>query len=285
MRYLVAVSGGIDSVVLLDMLVSEGKHELTVAHFDHGIRPDSADDARFVEALAKKYNLPFVTKREELGAGASEELARIRRYGFLRAEAQRLSATIATAHHRDDVVESIAINLTRGTGWRGLAVLTASDVVRPLIHLSKIYLRAYARVKRLEWSEDSTNMTPSYLRNRIRAKLARQLTDHDRYRLFELWRRQVLLKRAIDHQTSLLIKNEDAYSRYDLIMVDDASACELLRAIIVTKTGSSPTRPQLYQALIALKTSRAGTRFEIGTGVTLHFRERTFIVKRGEKML
>ena len=67
MVYLVAVSGGIDSVVLLHMLVQEGEHDLTVAHFDHGIRDDSAADARFVEELAAQYGLPYVGKREELG--------------------------------------------------------------------------------------------------------------------------------------------------------------------------------------------------------------------------
>ena len=82
--YIVAVSGGVDSVVLLDMLAKKGEHELVVAHFDHGIRPESDADARFVWALAQCYGLPCEVRREELGAGASEELARARRYAFLR---------------------------------------------------------------------------------------------------------------------------------------------------------------------------------------------------------
>jgi tRNA(Ile)-lysidine synthase len=84
MRYLVAVSGGIDSVVLLHQLVASGDHDLIVAHFDHGIRDDSADDARFVKGVAASYGLPFVMKREVLGAQASEERARHQRYAFLR---------------------------------------------------------------------------------------------------------------------------------------------------------------------------------------------------------
>jgi tRNA(Ile)-lysidine synthase len=82
MKYLVAVSGGIDSVVLLHKLVAAGEHELVVAHFDHGIREDSAEDARFVKGLAEHYGLPFVMKREELGKTAGEEQARTRRYAF-----------------------------------------------------------------------------------------------------------------------------------------------------------------------------------------------------------
>ncbi len=67
MKYLVAVSGGIDSVVLLDILVKDAQHELIVAHFDHGIREDSADDERFVRGLAAQYGLPFTSRRTELG--------------------------------------------------------------------------------------------------------------------------------------------------------------------------------------------------------------------------
>ena len=134
MRYVVAVSGGVDSVVLLDMVAQEvAPQRLIVAHFDHGIRPESADDAAFVKSLAKQYGLTFETKREELGANASEELAREHRYAFLRDVAKRYSATIMTAHHADDIIETIAINMTRGTGWRGLAVLDSPGIERPLL--------------------------------------------------------------------------------------------------------------------------------------------------------
>ena len=84
MKYIVAVSGGVDSVVLLDMLGKIPGHELVVAHFDHGIREDSARDAQFVASLAHERGLIYAGKREELGANASEALARERRYGFLR---------------------------------------------------------------------------------------------------------------------------------------------------------------------------------------------------------
>lgn len=278
MKYLVAVSGGIDSVVLLDTLAGQKDCELIVAHFDHGIRPDSADDARFVEALAAKYGVPFVTKREELGANASEDLARSRRYLFLRTQAKRYDAVTATAHHRDDVIESIAINLLRGTGWRGLAVLDAPDVVRPLIHVSKQYIRAYAMTRRLEWCEDSTNGTTKYLRNRVRAKLNPALTDYDKYTLFELWRRQTKVKAAVDYQAGLLVQANGDYSRYFFAMIDNGSARELLRAAVAAQTRWSPTRPQLDQALIAIKTLRPGAVYELGAGVMLHFTPTTFIV-------
>ena len=176
-KYVVAVSGGVDSVVLLDMLVSKQpsniyqlpttNYQLIVAHFDHGIRDDSNQDAIFVAKLAKKYGLPYVEKRVDLGVNASEEKARDERYDFLRSVAKQHDAKLVTAHHADDVIESIAINLSRGTGWRGLAVID-SDVIRPLTDMNKSEILSYARNHNLKWREDSTNSTNVYLRNRIR---------------------------------------------------------------------------------------------------------------------
>ena len=83
-KYVVAVSGGVDSMVLLDLLLKSTKrYELIVAHFDHGIREDSPADLKFVEALAKSHKLQFVIQRANLGSGVSEEVARTARYTFL----------------------------------------------------------------------------------------------------------------------------------------------------------------------------------------------------------
>lgn len=75
----------------------------------------------FVEALADRYKIQFVCRREKLGADASEELARQRRYEFLRGVATDFDGVIVTAHHRDDIIETVAMNLKRGSRWRGLA--------------------------------------------------------------------------------------------------------------------------------------------------------------------
>jgi tRNA(Ile)-lysidine synthase len=279
MKYLLAISGGIDSVVLLDMLVSDGEHELVVAHFDHGIRPDSASDARFVKELAKKYQLPFVTRREELGPGISEEVARTRRYAFLRTEAQNQQATIVTAHHADDIIETITINLLRGTGWRGVAVLDQRGVVRPLLHLTKEEIRAYARTKRLEWVEDSTNAETDYLRNRVRRAIALALPSDKRQAVLMIWKQQRELKASIDTEVSQYISETGEYSRYFLIQVDPFVARELLRGMVFAKVGLSPTRPQLERGLLAIKTARPQASFELGGGVKLAFTARTFIVQ------
>lgn len=278
MRYLVAVSGGIDSVVLLDQMATGGEHELVVAHFDHGIREDSADDARFVEGLARRYDVPFTSLREELGPEVSEERARHRRYAFLRAAAKKYDATIVTAHHSDDIIETIAINIQRGTGWRGAAVLQTTGIIRPLLSMTKADIRVYALAKRLEWVEDSTNASDVYLRNRLRHRISCQLGSAQKDALLEVWRHQLELKRAIDAEAATY-SEEREFSRYYLNQIDEQTASELLRAAIVVQTKLSPTRPQLSRAILAIKTARPHTTFELGGGVRLLFNVRTFIVE------
>lgn len=261
-------------MVLLDKLASSGKHELIVAHFDHGIRPDSADDARFVGELAEKYNLPFETKREELGLGASEETARDRRYKFLRSLAAKYQATIATAHHADDIVETVAINLIRGTGWRGLAVLDSTDIYRPLLHMTKQDIKQYAQERQLIWHEDSTNQDMTYLRNRVRQKID-GLNSDIKWQIIALRDTQCQLKYSIDREAASIIGQKDSYDRYFFIQVDYTSALEILRHI----TKGRLTRPQLMRSLMAIKLSESKKVYQAGGGLEFYFTTRYFTIK------
>ncbi len=270
MKYIVAVSGGVDSIVLLDMMAEVPGIELIVAHFDHGIREDSAQDAEFVQKTAEKYGLAFYSHREELGNGASEALARERRYAFLRDLAKQHDANILTAHHLDDLVETVAINLTRGTGWRGLTPLD-SDIIRPFIDTPKEDLLLYAKAKGLQWREDSTNTSDVYLRNRIRAKS--KTIDHGAKReLRALHSHQKALKREIEQEVAQIIGEGPTYDRHQLIHMQTAAALECLRGV----TKGRLTRPQLSRALLAVKTASPGSVIEVGSGVRMHFTTRHF---------
>ena len=272
-KIILAVSGGVDSVVLLDMLANQPKLDIIVAHFDHGIRSDSAEDTRFVESLAKMYGLAFETRREELGPEASEELARDRRYSFLRSLAKKYKAHIVTAHHSDDVVESILINLYRGTGWRGLAVMD-SDVLRPIWAMSKKDIIAYAKKHNLVWREDSTNSSDSYLRNRFRRALV-GLSDDEKQQLLALWVSQKDIKFQIEAEVNKLVPSSEMYDRYFFIYIDDSSALECLRCM----TKGLLTRPQLLNLLIAIKTLPANREFNAGSFVKVSFTSRNFMIK------
>lgn len=274
--YIVAVSGGVDSVVLLDMLarassrLSSPGPQYIVAHFDHGIRDDSRDDAQFVEHLAKMYGLVYESERVELGMGASEELARTKRYEFLRGVAKKHDANIVTAHHADDVIETVALNLTRGTGWRGLAVFGAPDILRPLVMMTKQEITDYAVRNTLTWREDSTNSDQRYLRNQLRSQLT-SLDEDCKLQLLALWRQQQSVVAAIDTETARFLDHSGTYQRSFIIQLDHDVARELLRAAIYAKTNVSPTRPQIDRALIQVKTARPGTRCDVGSRVCLVF--------------
>lgn len=199
-RYIVAVSGGVDSMVLLDILRQLTGVELVVAHFDHGIRPDSAEDRRLVEQVATGYDLQFVYANGKLGAKTSEATARTARYEFLQAERTKARAgAIITAHHQDDVLETAIINMLRGTGRKGLSSLGSNkEILRPLLGLNKQQLRDYAAEHNLQWREDSTNQDTTYLRNYIRLNLLASMSAEDKQKLLSHVNTASLLNQDID---------------------------------------------------------------------------------------
>lgn len=186
---LLAVSGGVDSVVMLDVfarLAGPMQWTLVAAHFDHGLRPDSAQDARFVDELATKKKIASVVGRADgLAARAKQErgglaaVARAARYAFLAdAAAKAKASVIATAHTASDQAETLLLRLVRGAGAIGLAgipprrrISKGLHVVRPMLGLTREDVLAHAKRFRLEWREDPGNASPARMRNRVRAEL------------------------------------------------------------------------------------------------------------------
>jgi tRNA(Ile)-lysidine synthase len=192
--YVVAVSGGVDSMVLLNILdkqYSRKKNfgvQLVVAHFNHGIREDADKDKRLVQDTAAAYGLAFVHAEAYLGSGASEARAREYRYAFLRSVQYEYKArAIVTAHHQDDLIETAIINMIRGTSRRGLTALQSHhNLVRPLLNTTKDAVRVLAAANHLSWREDSTNQDDRYLRNYIRAHVVPRFTDSGRAQFLEI---------------------------------------------------------------------------------------------------
>lgn len=186
-KVIVAVSGGADSLTLLHMLHSlQHKLNITpqVAHFDHKIRVDSRDDARFVEQFASSLGLLCTTMVEDIPALAAREgigieaAARTARYAFLTTLAQSEEAQIVTAHHRDDQAETVLMHLLRGTGLAGLrGMLPRTELkpgiflIRPLLPFSRAQIDAYVQENGLTPRMDSTNADTAYLRNRLRLEI------------------------------------------------------------------------------------------------------------------
>lgn len=203
--YVVAVSGGVDSMVLIEMLRHQTGLKLIVAHFDHGIRPDSDQDRQLVQAYAEKHGLPFVYHEARLENMASENEARQARYDFLHKVRQAARAdAILTAHHQDDRLETAVHNLLRGTGRKGLSSLgDTPHIKRPLLRLTKQELRSYAKQQGLRWREDTTNQDFRYKRNYIRQKLLPKLSRQQQTQLLEHLENSKRLNQAIDDLLNL----------------------------------------------------------------------------------
>lgn len=272
MKFIVAVSGGVDSVVLLDMLVDAyGADSLVVAHFDHGIRLHSDDDAYFVETLALRYGCLFESRREELGADASEAHARDRRYLFLDELARRHAATLVTAHHLDDLVETIALQLLRGTGWRGLTPFGRA-AKRPLLTMTKRDIYEYAREHGLDWCEDETNQDMRYARNRVRPAV-QKLPLALKRQVHDLYVRQWVVRSEIESVVRMYGDGE--HRRYFFIMLSDELRYEFLRH----STNGLLTRPQLQRLAHAICVAQPKTTYQAGSGVNITFTTRTFTVE------
>jgi tRNA(Ile)-lysidine synthase len=181
---IVAVSGGADSVALLDILANlkELELRLIVAHVNHLLRGDeSAADADFVRELAGKYQLPFELQAVDVrelsvkGKLSLEMGGRLARYAFFDEAATKFNAkAIALAHHADDQAETVLMRLLRGAGTTGLAGIpnkSADRYVRPLLTCRRNEIEAYLARKKLCYRTDSTNVELEFLRNRIRHEL------------------------------------------------------------------------------------------------------------------
>lgn len=275
-KYVVAVSGGVDSVVLLNMLAAQADQEdlsLVVAHFDHGIRPDSAEDSKFVERLARSFGLQFVSGAGELGEGASEAKAREARYAFLRSVQQAVKAdAIVTAHHQDDVLETIIINLLRGTKSRGLSSLRSTDQLRrPLLGVSKAEIRAYAKSHNLQWHEDSTNEDETYLRNYIRKYMMPRLSEADRQQLLEHSEKAAALNDSIHELTMQFVHGDGGalLDRAKFRSLPPEVASEVMAAWLREHTDATLTSKLIDRLSQAVIEARNGALIDIARGKSL----------------
>ena len=197
-RILVAVSGGLDSMVLLNLLhrlSTAHRWKLTVAHFNHQLRGAGSDkDERLARQTARILKLPFVAGRGDVQQFAAkngfsvEMAARKLRHDFLAGTAAKLKIpTVALAHHADDQVELFFLRLLRGAGGAGLAGMKWSNgspsapkirLARPLLDLSKAVLQNFAKENKIAFSEDASNASMDIQRNRVRHELIPLLTRH-----------------------------------------------------------------------------------------------------------
>ena len=180
---ILAVSGGADSMVLLDLisrLLKPWGLDVAMAHVNYGLRgKDSMRDEELVRTAARRYGIPCqVLRRQPPARSNLQDAARKIRHDFLKRLAKkRHAAVIATAHHRGDQAETVLLHLIRGSGLQGLAGMRASSrlgaarLIRPLLHFSRAEIGSYAKRRGVAYRQDATNAATIYRRNAVRHRL------------------------------------------------------------------------------------------------------------------
>ncbi|MBR9991214.1 MAG: tRNA lysidine(34) synthetase TilS, partial [Gemmatimonadetes bacterium] len=280
-KILVALSGGLDSVVLLHLLRFPIRTELVAAHFDHAMRPDSALDASWVSGLCRAWDVGLETARAA-DPPESEATAREMRYAFLFAAAERLGAdAVLTAHHADDQAETVLFRLARGTGLPGLAGIPVRRgiLVRPLLAFTRAELEEYAAQYRLAWREDPGNRSLRFARNRIRhcvlpelerarpgatrriARLAQAAAAAERG-----WRSVIAV--AVDDVVEHRDEGGFVLARERLLAYDPHIRARVLRHLL-ERLDSRPDRAGTRSAVTFIRSGMSGTGVELPGGVRL----------------
>ena len=246
-KCILGCSGGVDSVVLAH-LCSRLKIDFALAHCNFQLRDDESDrDEEFVQDLGTRINKEVFVKTFNTGTYANKNklsiqvAARELRYGWFKELAgQTGSAFVLIAHHADDMLETFIINLSRGTGIKGLSGIPSSSGIirRPLLLFSKAQILHYAEQNELEWREDSSNKEYYYLRNKIRHQIIPLLKELHPTFLNNFLRTQEHLKgiSALLNENTTRLKS--ALFRQEgenwHIAIDDLSALEPLDPLLYT---------------------------------------------------
>ena len=229
---IVGVSGGTDSVALLHILISLG-YECVIAHCNFNLRmEESKQDEEFVRSLSKTlkvpyYHIDFQTTKYAVEHGISIEMAaRDLRYKWFHELLQSLGAqAIAVAHHADDSIETMLMNLVRGTGLRGLTGIQPRNkkVVRPLLCCTRLELENYLIIHDLEHVEDSTNASNNYKRNKFRnvvLPLLNEINTSVRQTLYDSLKRfegnLAIYQQAIEKIEKLIVERKDGLIKLNI---------------------------------------------------------------------
>ncbi|MGQ0640312.1 MAG: tRNA lysidine(34) synthetase TilS [Gemmatimonadaceae bacterium] len=280
-----AISGGLDSMVLLHMAASRPSvtKRCCVATFDHRTGVHATRAARLVREVARAYGLPVVTGRAQR-TGANEAQWREMRWRFLKAVAARHGAAVVTAHTRDDQLETVVMRILRGASARGLAALYAdAAIVRPLLHARRRTLEQYARAHSLAFVEDPTNSSPRYLRNRVRRDLlpafrAVQPTfDTD---MLALAREAGRLRRRVEHFALRMSRQAGNAIEVDVASLDglNREGIAILWPAFVARLGVALDRRGVERATDFAMRSRTGNRAQCSGGVRLERTRRTVVI-------
>ncbi len=282
----VAVSGGVDSMTLLNVLCNlraQLNIILVAFHMEHGIRGQaSVDDMRFVMAECEKRGVECVTARADVpGIAAAEGLsvetaARQARYAFLDGQA---ADWIATAHQQDDVAETVLMNLLRGSGLAGLCGIPEKRgrYIRPMLDISRAEIEAYAAQNGVAFVRDATNdeteFTRNYVRNEIMPRLARvnaQASAHIAQAAGRLAEDEAALMQWARDADCIEQREDGVFiSLEGLSALPEAVKKRVVRLAFETRFGLRDVESKHVRDILALsETAESGKRLDVGNGLT-----------------
>jgi tRNA(Ile)-lysidine synthase len=277
-KYIIAVSGGVDSMVLLDLFIKQAMGDgpedrakktqgLIIAHFDHGIHEKSSEYRNFVATEAKLLGIKFVYEEGNLGPQTSEAKAREARYKFLeKTRNEYKAAAILTAHHEDDLIETMLINVIRGTGAKGLSSLQSSNnLIRPLLGYSKKQIISYAKGHNIEWKEDPTNKEEKYLRNYLRLNILPKMSLRMRRKLLEIADESKTRNNEIKDIINDIALQKDSLNRKIINSLDHNSSKEVLASFLRHNKIVFDAKI-LELGVNFIKTAESGKKFTISNG-------------------
>ncbi len=276
-RVVAGVSGGADSVALLDLLCRLEGLTLTVCHLNHGLRPEAGEEEAFVRRLAEDRGLAFLSWREDAAAWARdhrctvEEAGRELRYRLF-GEAAGETGKIATAHTLSDSMETVVLNLARGTGIKGLRGIPAvrGNIVRPLIACTRREVEDYCRRRGLSFVTDPTNLTSQYSRGRVRNQIIPQLEELNpglpaaMARLMARMEDQFALTRELAEAARKELDRDGWLDREGLLALPPPVREELLLDLLMAE-GQKQSARLLEEMLEVLR--RGSGKVQVGTGV------------------
>jgi tRNA(Ile)-lysidine synthase len=291
---LLAVSGGVDSMVMAELFLKSGI-SFAVAHCNFQLRGEEADkDQQLVEDFTKKNNIPFhvarfdTKQRSEEWKKGIQETARILRYERLDSiRAEHNYAVIATAHHANDNAETLLINLFKGTGIAGLHGIQEKNgnIIRPLLFAGKAEIAEYAKQNGIAYREDASNSSDDYLRNAVRRHLIPTAEEwfpgavqHVNDSINRFAQAEVLYMKAVEHERKKLIepRGQDHYIAVRKLIkrVPLETICyELFKPFGCTS--------QQVSQVISLLSSEPG-KF-VSTGTHRIIRDRDFLIITADK--
>ena len=276
-RVFVALSGGADSVCLLDCFCSKAKEyeiSLSAVHVEHGIRgEESLRDMHFCEELCKSFDIPLkiykrdipaLAKKEKIGL---EEAARKARYEiFLSLLKGGEADLVATAHHADDVAETILFRLARGTSPSGMRPIASfGGIVRPFLSVDRSQISAYLKARGLPYVEDSTNSDESYTRNYIRRTVLPAFEKINENAEIHLLQFADLCARD-DEYLSRLAKKEIIYFGKDRLVPVSLPDPLFFRACLLCLDAEKDYTSALFQEISKLKTLQSGKKISLRHG-------------------